>query len=229
MGSLVSHLPDEKLPDRETCSLLSTIFKDLAEAHTHFASVARGLADVTSIVSPQQLTLILAATVQPTIQLALPPGQISPLAAPPPPPTETTAAGKQDMIKQCKLLILPNAQVDIFKEYNKRAPTRVLAGAIFCTLEKHLFDETMPRADVATAFCITTTQLHKAVMGIDYRSGPHHYKKRKLEGDEDPQPTQSTSSAGAQSSKAASDARAATPSEDTLTLSSSEDLLDVPL
>ena len=177
LESLVSHLPAEKLPDRETCSLISTVFKDLAEAHTHFASAARGLADITSVVSPEQLTLVLAAAVPPTLQL-LPPGQISPLSAPPPPPTETTtAAGKQDVVKHCKRMILLNPEADCFKSYDKRAPTRVLAAAIFCTLEKHLFDETTTQADIATAFCITTAQLHKAVMGIDYHSGPHHYKK----------------------------------------------------
>ena len=103
LGSLVSHLPAEKLPDQETCSLISTVFKDLAEAHTHLASAARGLADVASVVSPQQLTLVLAAVVLPTLQLVLPLGQILPLSVPPPPPTETTTAtGKQDVVKHCK-------------------------------------------------------------------------------------------------------------------------------
>ena len=32
---------------------------------------------------------------------------------------------------------------------------RVVARHIFCTLEKHLFDETTPRVDVANSFYIT--------------------------------------------------------------------------
>ena len=57
--------------------------------------------------------------------------------------------------------------------------TRMLAAAIFCTLEKHLFDETTPRAEVATSFCITAAQFHKSVTGIDYQSNPHADKKQR--------------------------------------------------
>ena len=50
---------------------------------------------------------------------------------------------------------------------------------MYCTLEKHLFDDTTPRADVASKYRITAAQLHKAITGIDYKSGPHKYKKRR--------------------------------------------------
>ena len=42
-----------------------------------------------------------------------------------------------------------------------------------------MFDETTPRAEVASKFCVTAAQLHKAITGIDYKSGPHVYKKRR--------------------------------------------------
>ena len=103
LGSLVNRIPEQKLPDKETCSLISTIFLDLAEVHKHYANVARGIADIAGLITPEQLTLILAAAVPPTLQLVLPPGQISPLSTPPPPPpppkTATTVAGRQEMIK----------------------------------------------------------------------------------------------------------------------------------
>ena len=35
LGSLVNQIPEQKLPDKETCSLISTIFSDLAESHKH--------------------------------------------------------------------------------------------------------------------------------------------------------------------------------------------------
>ena len=87
LGSLVNQIPEQKLPDKETCSLISTIFSDLAEAHKHYANVARGIADIAGLISPEQLTLILAAAVPPTLQLVLPPGQLSPLSTPLLPPT----------------------------------------------------------------------------------------------------------------------------------------------
>ena len=67
----------------------------------------------------------------------------------------------------------------VFETCEARTPTRVLAAAVFCTLEKHLFDETTLRAEVASSFSITADQLHKSVTGIDYKSGPHAYKKKR--------------------------------------------------
>ena len=83
LGSLVNQIPEQKLPDKETRSLISTISSNLAEAHKHYANAARGIADIAGLISPEQLTLVLAAAVPPTLQLVLPPGQISPLSIPP--------------------------------------------------------------------------------------------------------------------------------------------------
>ena len=83
------------------------------------------------------------------------------------------------MLKYCKTKILPQSTDEVFQKCEERTPVRVLAAAIFCTLEKHLFDETTPRADVANSFNITTAQLHKAITGGDYQSGPHVYKQKR--------------------------------------------------
>ena len=76
-------------------------------------------------------------------------------------------------------MILPKAMDEIYQRCDERTPVRVLAAAVFCTLEKHLFDETTPRAEVANSFGITATQLHKSITGIDYQSGPHVYKRKR--------------------------------------------------
>ena len=180
LGSLVNRVPEQKLPDKQTCSLISDIFPNLAEAHRYYANAAKGLADIAGLVSPEQLTLVLAAAVPPTLQLILPPGQISPLVAPPPPPkTSTMQTGQKELIEYCKNKILPDPSDSSFETCDARSPTRVLAAAVFCTLEKHLFDEMTPRAKVALKFCITAAQLHKAITGVDYKSGPHVYKKKR--------------------------------------------------
>ena len=94
LGSLINKIPEQKLPDKETCSLIADIFLDLAEAHKYYANTAKGLADIAGLVSLEQLTLVLATAVPLTLQLVLPPGQISPLSTPPPPPeTSTTSTG----------------------------------------------------------------------------------------------------------------------------------------
>ena len=109
LGNLVNQIPEQKLPDKETCSLISDVFSNLAEAHRYSATAAKGLADVANLISPEQFTVVLAATVPPTLQLVLPPGQVSPLVAPPPiPKTSTTPSDRKELIQFCKDNILPN-------------------------------------------------------------------------------------------------------------------------
>ena len=49
---------------------------------------------------------------------------------------------------------------------------------IYSKLERKLFDNTHSRIDVATAFRCNVSQLTKALTGIEYASGPHHYKPK---------------------------------------------------
>ena len=249
LGSMVNRLPDKKLPDKDTCALISTIFSDLAEAHKHYANAARGIADIATLIAPEQLTLVLAAAVPPTLQLVLPPELVSPLSTPPPPPKPaTTAVGRLEMVKYCKMKILPTSTDEAFLKCEERSPVRVLAAAVFSTLEKHLFDETTARADIANNFHITSAQLHKAMTGVDYRSGPHIYKRKRKATDapttsaKTPKTTSAPSSAPSTSAPAKETQKTdeiseesepdpteeALPSADTLPSDSSESLPDVP-
>ena len=160
LGSLVNRIPEQELPGKEACSLIADIFSDLAQAHKFYASTAKGLADIAGLVLPEQLTLILAAAVPPTLQLVLLLGQISPLSTlPPPPKTSTTPTGCQELIKYCKSKILPNPSATAFEPCEARTPTRVLAAAIFSTLERHLFDDMTAHAVRVELFyyCSSTT------------------------------------------------------------------------
>ena len=180
LGAMTSHLPQQNLPSTEVCGVISNIFSDLSTAHGFHAKATQGIAELASLITPEQMTLILAAAVPPTFQLVLPPGTASPLSTPPlPPTTVATEAGRQDVTRYCKKNILPDPAADCFDKCDKKAPTRVLAVAIFCTLEQKYFDERTPRAEIATMFQITTAQLTKAVTGVDYESGPHPYTKKR--------------------------------------------------
>ena len=231
LGNLVNQIPEQKLPDKETCSLISDVFSNLAEAHRYSAAAAKGLADVANLVSPEQFTVVLSAAVPPTLQLVLPPGQVSPLVAPPPiPKTSTTPSDQKELIQFCKDNILPNPSHSAFSSCDARTPTRVLAAAVYCTLEKHLFDETTPRADVASQFCVTAAQLHKAITGIDYKSGPHVYKKRRKTADPAASTGQTQKAQPSPSSKTPKTKETCqepddpNPASDTLSSSSSESL-----
>ena len=86
LGAMTSRLPQQNLPSTEVCGLISNICSDLSTAHGLQAQAAKGIAELASLTTPEQLTLILAAAIPPTIQLVLPPGTASPLSTPPPPP-----------------------------------------------------------------------------------------------------------------------------------------------
>ena len=215
LGALTSRLPLQTLPSPEVCGLIANIFSDLSTAHGFQAKAAQGIAKLASLITPEQMTLILAAAHPPTIQIVLPPGSTSPLSTPPPPPTTaTTEAERQNIIKYCKKNILPDPAANCFAKVDEKAPTRVLAAAIYCTLERKYFDDKTPRAQVAMMFQVTTAQLTKAVTGVDYMSGPHTYIK-KCKTSAEP----STSTA-AQTPKPTA-AKATQEAEDTLSSSSS--------
>ena len=224
LGAMTSKLPKQDLPDRNVCRTISHVFSDLATTHMAQAKAAKGLAEIALTVSLEQMTLILAATVPPTIQLALPTGSISPLSAPPPPPeVTTTQSGRCDLILYCKTQILPDALAPSLQAYSKRSPTRILAAALYYAVEKKYFEEKTSRADIASMFLVTTNQLTKAVTGVDYESGPHPYKRKKT--------TTSTTSLKAAKTDVATTPTTSTAQEtvpekeeDTLSSSSSSDL-----
>ena len=230
LGSLVSRIPEQKPPNKQTCSLISDVFKNLAEAHQHYAAAVKNLAEVANLVSPEHLTIILAAAVQPNLQLVLPPGQVSPLFAPPPTPTTSSTSDRKELIQLCKNAILPDPSHSAFDKFEERTPTRVLAAAVYCTLEKHLFDDTASCADVASRFRVTAAQLHKAITGIDYKSGPHKYKKQRKDDVPDVSTSQTQEARPSTSSKVRKTQQTKQTSQepadpvDTLSSSSSESL-----
>ena len=90
LGAMTSRLPEQDLPDKDICKTIANIFSDLAATHMSHAKAAKSLAELATTVSPEQMTLILAAAIPPTIQLALPTGSVSLLSTPPPPLEVTT-------------------------------------------------------------------------------------------------------------------------------------------
>ena len=177
---MTGRLPKQNLPSSEVCSLIANVFSDLAKAHSAWAQVAKGLAELATAVTPEQMTLILAATVPPTLQLSLPIWTILPLSTPPPPPaTNTTHEGCHDIMMFCKSQILPDQKAKGFLKHEKKSPTHVLAAALYVVLERKYFEERTSRPDIASMFSVTTAQLTKAVTGVDYESGPRQTKRKR--------------------------------------------------
>ena len=178
--AMLQKFPTEKLPDSSTSEKIVKVFSHLSTAHAEYSEAAKGLAELATLLKPQQYTLLLTATVTPAIQLIVPGQMMSPLHTPPPPKQESsTAAGRTEIMNFTKHKVLPNPDSTCLNDCDENSATRVLAAAIYCQIEKQYFDETRSRSDVATLFRCNTSQLSKAIMGVDYKSGPHHYKPKK--------------------------------------------------
>ena len=160
MGTMVSTYPSQKLPSTAVCEAIGDIFPKLSQAHKAYAEAADGLAQMSTKVSPEHYTLLLMAVTTPAIQLVLPPGITSPVAAPPPSPHQaTTPLGRGVIIDATKQKVLPDPN----------APCR------------KYFDSTHSRMEVSTAFRCNVSQFTKALTRVEYHSGPHHYKPKPRE------------------------------------------------
>ena len=180
LQALKDKLPSENLPTTQTSGKIGDVFNKLHCAHKAYADAAEALAELSTEVTPEQFTILLSASIMPTIQIIVPNQLISPLAAPPPPQLPaSTALGRLEIIKFTKLKILPNPDASALTSLDENSATRVLAAAVYCKLEHLFFDETLPRADIAMAFRCNISTLTKALTGIDYKGGPKKYKPKK--------------------------------------------------
>ena len=136
--AMLRKFPGEKLPESSICEKIGNVFSHLSTAHTAYSEVAQGLAELATLLTPQQYTLLLTATITPTIQLIILGQMISPLSTPPLPKQESsTAAGRVEIMNFMKCKVLPNPDSESLMDCDDNSATRVLAAAIYCQLEKH--------------------------------------------------------------------------------------------
>ena len=90
------------------------------------------------------------------------------------------ALRRSEIIKYTKLQVLPNPDATALTTCDENSTTRVLAAAVYCTLEHFFFDDTLSRTDIAMAFHCNVSQLTKAITGVDYKGGLHRYKPKKV-------------------------------------------------
>ena len=149
-------------------------------AHKAYGEAAEGMADLASHITPEQYTVLLAASAMPTIQVVVLGQMVGPLTAPPLQQPETsTAVRRAELIKFTKTQVLPDPNLTELAVADKNSATRILAAAVFLKLERKYFDETTSHMDASTAFCCNVSQLSKAITGVDYKSRPHHYVPKK--------------------------------------------------
>ena len=170
----------QSIPDNEVCTQIADVFFKLAAAHKAYGEAVEGIAELASCVMPEQYTVLLVASTMPTIQVVVPGQMVGPLTTPPVQQTKTSTAVRcAKLIKFTKTQVLLDHHSPELAGADKNSATRVLAAAVFLKLGKLYFDETTSRMDASTAFSCNVSQLSKAITGVDYKSGPHHYVPKK--------------------------------------------------
>ena len=218
----------QEVLNTDVCKQIFDVFFKLAEAHKAYGKAAQGLAELASSVTPEQYTMLLVASAMPTIQLVVPGQLTEPLSPPQIHQTETsTAIGHAELIKYTKSRVLPDLYSSELSEASKNSATRVLAAAVLLKIEKLYFDDITSRMDASRLFGCKVSQLTKAITGINYKSGPHHYvlkrqretatAKRKAE----PKPEPSATKKQKQPSTSSVEPDDPIPSPDTLPTDSS--------
>ena len=91
-STMLQKFPGKKLPTASTCEKIGNVFASLSTTRMAYSEAAQGLAQLATLLTPEQYTLVLAATVTPCIQLIVPGQHISPLSTPPPPQQESQTA-----------------------------------------------------------------------------------------------------------------------------------------
>ena len=178
-GLMLAKIPTQNVPNTAVCEKIGFIFSKLSEASKAYGEAAEALAQVSADVSPEHYMLLLSAAATPTIQIVVPQTMLSPAIAPPPPsPDTSTTPGRTVIINATKVKVLPNPNLPRFAECDDNTPTRVLAAAIYATIERKFFDTTHSRMELATTFKCNVSQLSKALTSVEYRSGPHYYKPK---------------------------------------------------
>ena len=79
--ALKDKFPDQSLPNKEVCAMIGNVFAKLSTANTAYAEAAKLLADLSSLVTPEQYTMLLTAATTPVIQIVVPSQLMSPVSA----------------------------------------------------------------------------------------------------------------------------------------------------
>ena len=96
--------PGKSLPESSISGKIGDVFSHLSMAQKAYSEAAQHLAELSTLLTPQQYTLLLTVTMTPAIQLVVPSQLISPLSKPlPPQPELSTAAGHLEIMNFTKM------------------------------------------------------------------------------------------------------------------------------
>ena len=93
-NALIKKFPGQSLPDTSTCKKIGEVFAKLSVASKAYSEATEGLTELSTLVTSDQFTMLLTATMTPAIQLIVPGQLMSPLSTTLPlQPQASTALG----------------------------------------------------------------------------------------------------------------------------------------
>ena len=135
-NTILQKFSGQSLPDSSICEKTGDVFSQLSVAHKAYSEAVEGIAELSTLLTPQQYTLLLTATMTPAIQLIIPGQLMSPLCTTPPPqPSASTAVGHLEIMNFTKMQVLPDPDTDALTSCDDNSAMRVLAASIYCQLE----------------------------------------------------------------------------------------------
>ena len=103
-NTMLQKFPGQSLPESSICEKIGDVFSQLSTAHKAYSKAAQGIAELSTLLTPQQYTLLLTVTMTPAIQLVVLGQLMSPLSTPPPPqPALSTAVGHLEIMNFTKM------------------------------------------------------------------------------------------------------------------------------
>ena len=70
--AMLRKFPGKSLPESSICKKIGDVFSSLSTDQAAYAEAVQGLAEISTLLTPQQYTLLLTATATPAIQLVIP-------------------------------------------------------------------------------------------------------------------------------------------------------------
>ena len=144
------------------------LFSELSDAHDNLSKVAKSISKLGKIASPEQFGFILKLTIQPLIQLKVPPHLCSPgdLRF-----SSERLTQEEYFEEMCINEILPEPYHNKFSKFLIKHATHCQAAATHYLLRKCMFDSKVSQSTLTKEFAVVEKKLHLAVSGRKYDPG----------------------------------------------------------
>ena len=177
LQALAHESPTPALSDTGQAVVIQ-LFAHLQFAHKNLVKVAKSIAQLGQVSTPEQFGFILRRSVQPLIQLQIPPY----LASPANWSFEKEWLTPEESLEELGLnQMLPQPFHPKLSVLDEKHPTRCVAAGIHFLIQRAAFQSKISQSKVAEKFLVHQKKMHLAISGCKYDLGWKPTKKEKVE------------------------------------------------